>query len=60
MCTYGALSKFRTKANGSGVLLGWIFSVLGYTGTRVAFGNAGRFRHVGVFWKERNGPLAPF
>lgn len=53
MCTYGALSKFRTEANSSGVVLRRIISVPRCTGAQIASWIVARLRHVGVSWKER-------
>lgn len=65
MYTYGALSIFWAEANSSGVMLRWIFSVPGCTGTQLSSGTCVRLRHIGlvflvVFGKGGIRPLAPF
>lgn len=67
MCTYSALPKFWTEANGSGMKLRWIFRVLGCAGTLIS-GIARWLRHwlgvlrvlLVVLGKRGIVPLAPF
>ena len=53
MCTYGALSEFRTEANCPGVVLRWVVSVPRCTGTHLFTGIAARLGHVCVLGGSR-------